>query len=124
MINLEHNGTVSTLISYDTNNEFPSFGSNISSIWIDDNYEVLKDSRGTIAFYEKGSTFSNLLFVEGLGGTSNNEVDLGGKIRGTGTFSGIDCFDTFIHCSFQGRNNTTEYLNNTGPNFLIKINDF
>ena len=117
-------GTVSNLFSYATNNEFPGRFSTVNSIWIDDNYEILKDSRGTFCFYEKGSTFSNILFVEGLGAASINEFLAGGKIRGTGTFSGIDCFDTFIHSSYQGLNNTVEYYTNTGPNFLLKINDF
>lgn len=73
-----------------------------------------------LVFFEKGSTFSNLEFAEGLGGATETTIGIGGNFVRYATYS-IDCFDGFIDSAGLG---ITTINSNTGPKFWLKINDF
>lgn len=113
-------GTVSATFSIQLTRDFIPVNNVFQGIYIDDNYEVLKTNGGLVGFFQKGSTFSNLLFAEGIGAANNTLIGSGGNFVGLGTYS-LDCFDAFLDA---GAITSTTEFSATGPRFCLKINNF
>jgi hypothetical protein len=113
-------GSVSATFSVQRTRDFVPVNNIFNGIYIDDNYEVLKTNGGLVGFFQKGSTFSNLLFAEGIGASTNTTTGLGSNFVGLGTYS-LDCFDVFLDA---GAANSATYFSSTGPRFWLKINNF
>jgi hypothetical protein len=113
-------GTVSATFSVQLTRDFVPVNNIFNGIYIDDNYEVLKTNGGLVGFFEKGSTFSNLLFAEGIGAATPTTTGLSSNFVGLGTYS-LDCFDAFLDA---GAITSTTDFSSTGPRFWLKINNF